>query len=111
MVVEVEGQPDERGMVLDFKVIKNLLQPLVKSWDHAIIVSHDDEELLGIAEKTGWKHFILPFDTTAENLVSYVADYLQSEGAALLRDRAIKRFRIQLAETETCYAETMRELT
>ncbi len=108
MIVELEGEPDARGMVLDFKHLKRALAPLVEAWDHAILVAETDAELLAVAKQTGWKHAVLPFDTTAENLSDYVAGYLCEHAAEMLRTHRIRRVRVRLEETETCYAEAER---
>ena len=110
MVVELEGTPDGRGILLDFQALKDVLTPLIRAWDHATIISHDDTELLHIIEDTNWKHYVLPYDTTAENLTTYVADYLCESAFDLLKSRDIQTVRVKLAETQTCYAETERTL-
>ncbi len=111
LTVELEGEPDVRGMVLDFQDLKRALKPLVDAWDHAILVADTDAELLAVAEQTGWKHAILPFDTTAENLSDYVAGYLCEHAAEMLHAHRIRRVRVRLEETETCYAEAERTVT
>ena len=110
MTVELEGEPDARGMVLDFKHLKRALKPLVDAWDHAILVAENDAELLAVAEQTGWKHAVLPFDTTAENLSLYVAGYLCEEAGEMLRMHRVRRVRVRLEETETCYAEAEQDV-
>lgn len=108
MTVEVEGLPNEQGMLMDFKVLKRVLTPLVNAWDHAILVSRDDDELRSIIAQTTWKHYVLPFDSTAENLVTYVADFLVKQLMALEAAQPLTGLRIRLSETDTCYAETAR---
>lgn len=110
MTVELDGAPDERGMLIDFQDVKRILQPLVDAWDHAILVAETDDELRQIVAQTGWKHATLPCDTTAENLAAYVADHLCTEGQACLRERHVDTVRVRLAETETCYAEAERRV-
>jgi 6-pyruvoyltetrahydropterin/6-carboxytetrahydropterin synthase len=105
MMVELEGRPDERGFLIDFKTIKDLLNPLVDAWDHAILVADSDHQLLQITQQTGWKHFILPYDTTSENLCRFAAWYLGTEGWSNLKKRNIDLIRVRIQETETCYAE------
>ncbi len=105
MTVELDGTPDERGMLIDFQDVKRALKPLVDAWDHAILVAETDDELLQIAQQTGWRHAVLPCDTTAENLAAHVANYLCREASAMLRANDIDAVRVRLAETETCYAE------
>ena len=111
MTVELEGIPDERGMLIDFQDVKRVLAPLVDAWDHAILVAETDDELRRIVAQTDWKHALLPFDTTAENLSTYVADHLCEEAADLLVAHGVTAVRVRLAETETCYAEAERRVT
>ena len=108
LTVELEGEPDARGMVLDFKHLKQALDPLIDAWDHALLIAESDAVLLDVAAQTGWKHAVLPFDTTAENLSDYVAGYLCEQAAEMLRAHHIRRVRVRLEETETCYAEAER---
>jgi 6-pyruvoyltetrahydropterin/6-carboxytetrahydropterin synthase len=110
MFVELEGRADERGMVMDFKHLKALLAPLVDAWDHATLVAVSDAELLAVLRGAGWKHAVLPCDTTAENLSTYVADYLCERAGEGLRAHRIHTVRVRIAETETCYAEAERLL-
>lgn len=111
MVVELEGTPDDRGMLLDFKHLKRALQPLVEAWDHATLIAETDTALLELLQQTDWKHVVLPFDTTAENLSAYVADYLCETMPDLLRAHRVHTVRVRLAETETCYAEAERAVS
>ena len=107
MEVVVEGPIDSRGMVIDFKDVKAALKPLVEAWDHATFVAHDDDELLGVMEQTGWKHYVLPFDSTSENLAQYAAEHLCREAADVFARLGVASVLVRLQETETCYAETV----
>jgi 6-pyruvoyltetrahydropterin/6-carboxytetrahydropterin synthase len=111
MMVELTGEPDERGMLLDFKHLKRLLKPLIDAFDHATLVAENDDALLQSVQSLGSKVFVLPFDSTAENLCTYVADHLESEGARVLRGHGITALRVTVWETETCYAELHRTLS
>ena len=104
MVVEVEGPIDDRGMVIDFQAIKRIIKPLIAKWDHATLVHAEDTELLDVLNQTSWKHFILPYDTTSENVARYAADFLCIEGREVLRTRGLTSVNVTVQETETCYA-------
>lgn len=110
MTVALDGTPDARGLLLDFKDLKAILKPLVDAWDHATLVAADDTALREAVDLLDTKHAVLPFDTTSENLCTYVADYLAREGAETLREHGITAIRVRIQETETCYAETERHL-
>ncbi len=107
MTVELTGEPDERGMLLDFQDLKRILKPLVEAWDHAVLVAADDAELLALLAQTDWKRAVLPGDTTSENLSAYVAAHLCTEGRAVLQARRVHTVRVRIEETETCYAEAV----
>lgn len=110
MCVELEGDPGSRGMLIDFQELKRALAPLVDAWDHATLVARDDADLLAAVQSLGSKHFVLPFDTTSENLCRYVADYLGTEALDVLVLHGIDTVRVRLHETETCYAEIERSV-
>ncbi len=104
MTVEVEGEPDERGMLIDFRAIKNVLKPLIDDWDHATLVADSDLALREALEAMGSRIALLPFDSTAENLCRYAAEYLINEGGDALRSRRVERVTVTIRETDTCYA-------
>ncbi|GIV03610.1 MAG: 6-carboxy-5,6,7,8-tetrahydropterin synthase [Fimbriimonadales bacterium] len=105
MWVELEGTPDDRGMLIDFKDIKKVMGPLVEAWDHAVLVADYDAELKQAIEILGSKHFVFPYDTTSENMCRYVADYLGHEALDVLLSHNISSIRVKVLETETCFAE------
>ena len=105
MWIGFDGTPDERGMVIDFKGIKDIVKPLVESWDHSILVSKQDEKLLEAVSILESKHYVFPYDTTSENLCSYVIDYLLRKGQSLFEAHRIQSLTVRVQETETCYAE------
>ena len=105
MWVELSGPTGMNGMLIEFKEIKKVLAPLVKSWDHGVLVADSDAELLQAIALLKSKHYILPFDTTSENICLFVIDYLCSNALDVLLQHNIERVYVKLQETETCYAE------
>lgn len=105
MWVEFEGEPDERGMLIDFKEIKSVIKPLVDAWDHATLVAEYDADLMRSVELLNSKHFVLPYDSTSENICRYTADYLCESAFSVLFEHRIRTIRVRVKETETCYGE------
>ncbi len=105
LTVELEGTPDARGMLMDFHTLKGILAPLLDAWDHATLVADTDHALLDALHTLGSKHYVLPFDSTSENLAAYAADFLAREAANLLHGAGVDRITVRIQETETCYAE------
>ena len=108
MFVELEGEPDDNGLLVDFKHLKTALKPLIDRWDHATLVDENDDKLLGFMRDSGWRYETLPYDTTAENICIYAAEYLIEHAGDMLRERNVHTVRVRVSETETSYAEAER---
>jgi 6-pyruvoyltetrahydropterin/6-carboxytetrahydropterin synthase len=116
MMVEVEGEPTEDtaggpSMLIDFKHVKRLVKPMVEAMDHATIVAASDTALKEAMDALGTKTYEMEVDTTAENLAAHVAERIRDEGRAVLQKHGVETIRVQVWETETCYAEAERQVT
>ena len=79
LVVKLEGEPDEEGMVFDFVELKNLVnEKIIKEFDHAYLNN------------------IIP-QPTAENIAIYTWNKLK---AHINRDNS-KLYEVQVWETKT----------
>lgn len=105
MWVQLTGPADGRGMVIDFKDIKKVVKPLVEAFDHAVLVDENDKELMQAIELLGSKHYVLPYDTTSENICLYVTAYIGREALGLFTELGLTSLRVMVKETETCFAE------
>lgn len=101
MMVEFEGDLDTNGMVLDYYIVKEVIQPLVEELDHTFMVKDDDTQLIELLKQMGSKHVIVNFHSTAENMVYYFLDKIKH---ANIPDN-LHRIKVRLFETETTYAE------
>ena len=105
LTVELEGTPDARGMLVDFHDIKRHLKPLIDAWDHATIVAQDDADLIAALDALGSKRYVLPYDSTSENLSRYAAGYLLERAGDWLIASNVERVTVRVQETGTSYAE------
>ncbi len=70
--VTLEGDPDSRGMIMDYADLKSLVHELIiEKLDHALAVYEQDSLLMGKFDPS-LKQIIFPFETTAENLVAWI---------------------------------------
>lgn len=90
--VEIKGLPDERGLVIDFNEIKSIVEGVIlQKFDHRYL------------------NELVPFNTTAENLVVHFYEQLQKALQSSAKDRPVTLERLRLWETPTSYAEVRRE--
>jgi 6-pyruvoyltetrahydropterin/6-carboxytetrahydropterin synthase len=107
MQVAIDGTLDKGGMVLDYFVLKEIVDPLVDELDHSFLCDHEDVEMLEFFEKTTLKHSIVPFHTTAENLVGW---FLQQIAPRLESHPNLSALQVRVYETERTYAERSLDL-
>ena len=106
MIVELEGETNERGIVMDFKELKDIVQPFIQLIDHTTIISVNDLELKEVFDTKQWKYYLLPFDSTAENLCDYFAELIIKNNRGLLLANKITSVSVKIMETESAYACT-----
>ncbi|MCK9281965.1 MAG: 6-carboxytetrahydropterin synthase [Melioribacteraceae bacterium] len=106
MMVELDGEPDNNGMVLDYYDVKSIINPLVEELDHACLVFEGDSELQELLKKLDSRMVIVDFHSTAENLVGYFLKKIKKVG---LPDN-IKKVTVRVLETENTYAEDSLEI-
>ena len=105
LVVEVEGEPDESGMVVDFGEIGCLVKPILDRLDHSFMVDPSDVLMSELLQSSGLKATRVPFHSTAENIAVWIADQVAPD---LFSSSSISSVRIVVFETSTSSAETVR---
>jgi len=99
---------DDLGRVIDFSRVKEILGTwLDDNWDHGFIYSELDADLetvftlLQAKGEAKHKHFVAPFNPTAENMAEYL---LKKICPILFRMHGVVCKEIRLEETENCCA-------
>ena len=101
LLVTLSGeQPGEDDMLIDFKVLKKIVQEEILSpLDHALILK-DTMDHRETYEKLGHKLFWMKTEPTAERMVMWMAEVLQKAIPGTLRLK-----KLQLFETESSFVE------
>lgn len=102
MRVTIEGELDEYGMVMDYFDMKQVIDPLVESLDHAFLCDEDDKAMIAFLTEHSMKHLVVPFYTTAENLAQW---FLNAISILLRGATNIHTLTVRIHETERTYAE------
>jgi 6-pyruvoyltetrahydropterin/6-carboxytetrahydropterin synthase len=101
MLVEVEGEVLENGMVIDFYELKKIINPLVEDLDHAFLVYKDDKEIIEFLEKMKSKKVIVDFQSTVENICRYFLEKIKNVNLP----SNIRSVKVRVYETFDNYAE------
>jgi 6-pyruvoyltetrahydropterin/6-carboxytetrahydropterin synthase len=96
-VIAIEAaRLDERGMVLDFSDIKNVVSRWIdENLDHRMLL-HRDDPAVSVLRELGEPVFLLDMNPTAENIAKLIFDFTASKGFPIVEAR--------LWETPRCFA-------
>lgn len=107
MRVEIEGIPDDNGMVLDYFDLKEIIDPIVQSIDHSFLCDEGDVDMLELFSRVPMKHVVVPFTTTAEHITAWILDQATER---LAGRENLRRIAVRVQETERTYAGMSRDL-
>lgn len=101
--VELTGEPDNHGMVMDYFDLKKLVTPIVERLDHAFICDTSDTMMVEFFQKNPLKVVYVDFPTTAENIAAYFVREIQKK----LQEKMIpiSSLNVRVHETERTFAE------
>ena len=99
--VEVEGEPDEEGMIIDFHDISGAVKPFIAELDHAFLVEESDAEMIAFLQAGEMKHYLIPWPSTVENICRLFGDKLK--GFFALHPNVVC-FRVRINETASSEA-------
>jgi 6-pyruvoyltetrahydropterin/6-carboxytetrahydropterin synthase len=107
MWVELTGEPDANGMVLDYFVLKQIVDPLVAEVDHAFLCDRSDSLIVDFLERSGLKAAYVDFPTTAENICQWFFERLAD---LFMPMKHLRELRVRIQETERTFAEVKGEI-
>jgi len=101
MIVEFEGELDKNQMVIDYYDVEKIVNPVIEKLDHSFMVNINDKVVLEFLEKMNSKKVIVDFNSTAENICSF----LLSEIKKCSLPSNISSVKVRVYETQFDYAE------
>jgi len=101
MMVEFEGELDKNGMIIDYYIVKEIIEPIVEKLDHSFMVNKRDNLVLEFLEKLNSKKNIVDFDSTVENITRYLIGEIKK--ASLPKN--VTGLKVRVCETPDDYAE------
>jgi 6-pyruvoyltetrahydropterin/6-carboxytetrahydropterin synthase len=102
MWVELTGEPDAHGMVLDYFVLKQMVDPLVAEIDHSFLCDRTDTLIVEFLNSSKLKAVYVDFPTTAENIAKWFFERLAAVFSTM---KHLCELRVRIQETERTFAE------
>jgi len=106
MLVELEGELDKNGMIIDYYDVEKIINPIIVKLDHAFMVNKDDKIVLEFLEKMNSKKVVVEFQSTAENICLYLLNEIEK---AHLPEN-VNEIKVRVYETVHDYAEEILKL-
>lgn len=91
---------NEDGMVIDFKLLNEVVNPIINQFDHKLVIFNGDLAEALVTEKM----VELPFNPTAELMAEWFAVKIK-EGLELLTEVEMVELTVRLHETDTGWAQ------
>jgi len=105
--LELEGETDSRGMIVDYYDIERIIKPIAAQFDHSFICDSLDSVMIEFLRKNNFKFHILPSYTTAENIA---LDLLNRIIPEFNKFTNLSKIVVRLYETEDVFAEVESDL-
>jgi 6-pyruvoyltetrahydropterin/6-carboxytetrahydropterin synthase len=106
MIVELEGELDKNQMVIDYYDVEKIINPVIEKLDHSFMVTKDDKIVLEFLEKMSSKKFVVDFNSTAENICTYLLSEIRKTDLP----SNISSVKVRVYETQFDYAEEQIDL-
>lgn len=102
MLVELTGEIDENGMLLDYYSVDAIISPILNEYDHALILDNEDEKSIRLIEELKFKHKVINKTSTSENLAVHFADLFIEQFSKYPNIYSIN---VRVYETSDAFAE------
>lgn len=102
MRVELAGEMDENGMLIDFYDIDKVVRPVIEAYDHSMMIDWRDEKMIEFARENGFRHNVVEFNSTSENMAINFAKIFAREFS---KHKNIKELTVRVYETSDAFAE------
>ncbi len=100
--IQLEGEVDSNGMIMDFFELSTIVEPIINELDHAFLCDESDATMIEFFLNNPMKVVMVPFVTTAENICSWLVDRIMESVKDNTRIHSISA---RLNETERAWAE------
>jgi 6-pyruvoyltetrahydropterin/6-carboxytetrahydropterin synthase len=79
MIVEIEGDVMENGMIIDFYDLGIIIKPLLGKLDHSFLVYSKDKKVLNFLKKNKMKMVVTDYLATVENICKDMVEKVVKE--------------------------------
>lgn len=101
MIIELEGNLNDSGMIMDYYDLKKIVKPVIEELDHAFMVYEKDQDIVRFLESVKSKMITVRFQSTVENICRYILSELIKQNLP----SNVKKLKVRIFESIDDYAE------
>lgn len=109
MVVEITGELDKNGMIIDFFDLNKIVKPIIEKYDHAFLCWKGDKKVLNFLTQNKMKKVVVDYHSTVENICSDFVDIL-THRLLDIKNNKFEELTVKIYESPNAYAEKSRIL-
>jgi 6-pyruvoyltetrahydropterin/6-carboxytetrahydropterin synthase len=104
LIVEIEGNVNENGMIIDFYDLGKVINPIIGKLDHSFLCWKGDNKVINFLKVNKMKYVSVDYHSTVENICS---DMLMKISVKLKKIKNVKlhKLTLKLFESPNAYAE------
>lgn len=103
MVVEISGNVDKNGMIIDFFDLGKIIKPMIEKYDHAFLCWNKDKAVREFLIKHKMKKVFIDYHSTVENICNDFSHQIY-EKLKKLKNKNFRELNVKIFETPNAYA-------
>ena len=103
MIVEISGNVDKNGMIIDFFDLGKIVKPMIEKYDHAFLCWENDKIVRDFLDKNKMKRVFTGYHSTVENICSDFAEQIFGK-LKKLKNKKFHELSVKIFETPNSYA-------
>ena len=104
MVIELEGNVNTKGMIIDFYDLGAIIDPIIEKYDHAFLCWEKDKIVKDFLIKHKMKRVFVNYHSTVENICEDFTNIISNK-LKKLQFKNIETLTVKIFETPNSYAE------
>jgi 6-pyruvoyltetrahydropterin/6-carboxytetrahydropterin synthase len=104
MVIELEGDVNTKGMIIDFYDLGEIIDPIIQKYDHAFLCWEKDKIVKDFLIKYKMKRVFVNYHSTVENICEDFTNIISNK-LIKLKFKNIKTLTVKIFETPNSFAE------
>jgi 6-pyruvoyltetrahydropterin/6-carboxytetrahydropterin synthase len=99
--LELTGEPDNTGILMDYFLMQEIVSPVIKQFDHAFLCDSNDRLMIDFLQANDFKLAVLDKYSTSENISEFLLGEFIPKFSKYKNIRSIK---VSIYETADVYA-------